>query len=241
MKKTLVTLLAFLSIVTLSACDKDNSSSNTQSKISQSTDHIETTNTYCNSSTQTDSTGSQSYTGSGQNNKQQSAKQDTSAKQPATKQQDASKSSNTDAYSVQQKINEENIRHEKKIAELQNNKQSTGQYYDNLIEKRGGISLLNAKIDEARKSELSQIIFNLEMSIKELERDTSQRALQRKSEQQKKLDAAQAEWSKIVEQSTLKNEIARLNKDKNTKVAEIDKQIKEENNLHSENLKKLNG
>ena len=136
-------------------------------------------------------------------------------------------------------INQENIRHEQKLTELQNKKQSTTKYYDDLIAKRGGITLMYANIDYDRESELSQIIFNLEMSIKELEKDTSQKALQKKAEKQEKLDAAYSEWVEIRQQIAKKDEIIRLNTEKNTELSKIDAQITEENNLHTQNLEKL--
>ena len=124
---------------------------------------------------------------------------------------------------------------------MTNKKQSTTKFYDDLIEKCGGIAQMYISIDYSRESELSRKIFDLEFSINQLKNDTSQRALQKRTEKERELAAAEAEIQEIREKEAKKNEIIRLNTEKNTELSKIDTQITEENNLHSENLNKLKG
>ena len=161
-----------------------------------------------------------------------------SAKSVKTKSSQTNKTetSKPDEVNKTNLINQENIRHEQKITELQNKKQSTIKFYDELIEKRGGIALMYVSIDYARESELSRQIFDLKFSINQLRNDTSQKALQKRTKLEKELATAEAELQEIQEKAAKKNEIIRLYTEKNTELSKIDTQITEENNLHFKNL-----
>ena len=245
MKKILSLLLTLTLVFVLVACssEKDTSSEGDTSTPTQteSTDTTDTqaseTNTNESSSDIEIPSNSTSTPTTNTNKPNTSNKPSTTSSTPTTsKPTETSKPVETDKTNL---INQENIKHEQKITELQNRKQSTASYYDNLIDRMGGTSYLSYNVDTVRKSELSRKIFDLKMQIEELKKDTSQKALQKRSQKEKELEAANKEYDEILSLEAKINEIKRLTNEKKSEIAKIDELISEENNLHSQNLEKL--
>ena len=63
--------------------------------------------------------------------------------------------------------------------------------------------------------------------------------LQKRSQKEKELEAANKEYDEILSLEAKINEIKRLTNEKKSEIAKIDELISEENNLHSQNLEKL--
>jgi DNA repair exonuclease SbcCD ATPase subunit len=112
---------------------------------------------------------------------------------------------------------------EAKKESLEKQKEEVEKYYDDLIDK---INEANDEEDyEEEQAEKRKTIFELKAKIDDLLRDGSQRALARAAELQEELADAEKELLDFETDKARENEIDRLEKEKEDKVASIDKQI----------------